>query len=246
MRIALISDIHANREAYEAVLDAAARQEAARYVMLGDIVGYGADPAWCTRKTMELAESGAIVVRGNHDQALDDPAISMNETATAAIDWTRGQLGADERAFLAGLPLQAEEGDRLYVHSNAATPARFSYVTDTDDALRQFVSCRARLIFCGHLHRPALYCLGGHDKVSAFIPTSANSIPLLSQRRWLAVMGSVGQPRDGNPAAALGILDTEKGELEFHRVGYDIETAAAKIRAAGLPDSLAARLFRGR
>lgn len=246
MRIALISDIHANREAYEAVLDAAQQQGAARYIVLGDIVGYGADPAWCTQRTMELAGHGAIVVRGNHDQALDDPAISMNETATAAIKWTRDQLGTEERAFLAGLPLQAEESDRLYVHSNAATPARFSYVTDTDDALLQFTSCRARLIFCGHLHRPALYCLGAHDKVSTFTPTSANGIPLLSQRRWLAVMGSVGQPRDGNPAAAFGILDTEKGELEFHRVGYDIETAAAKIHAAGLPDSLAARLFRGR
>ncbi len=246
MRIALLSDIHANREAYEAVLEAAERQGAARYVVLGDIVGYGADPVWCTRKTMELAERGAIVVRGNHDQALEDTAISMNETAAAAINWTRGLLNTNERAYLSGLPLSEEDGDRLYVHANTTTPGRFSYVTDTDDALSQFSACSARLIFCGHLHRPALYCLGANDKVSAFTPTSSHGIPLLAHRRWLAVIGSVGQPRDGNPAAAFSILDTDKGELEFHRVGYDIETAAAKIRAAGLPDGLAARLVKGR
>lgn len=246
MRIALISDIHGNRQAFQAVLTAAAERGAERHVILGDIVGYGGDPMWCADKTMALAAGGAIVIRGNHDQGVADPSVSMNEIARAAIDWTRTQLNDEQKAFLSGLPLEVEDGERLYVHADASAPARYHYVTDSETAAAHLQACRARLSFCGHVHRPALYGLGPNGKITAFKPTSAKGIPLLAQRRWLAVMGAVGQPRDGNPAAAFGILDTDRGEIEFHRVGYDIEGAAARIRAVGLPDALASRLLRGK
>jgi diadenosine tetraphosphatase ApaH/serine/threonine PP2A family protein phosphatase len=246
MRIAFLSDIHANRQAFEAVLSAARERGAARHVILGDIVGYGGDPAWCVNRTMELAAAGAIVIRGNHDQAIADPGVSMNEAARAAIDWTRTQLDEAQKAFLADLPLKAEEDDRLYVHADASAPTRFNYVTDAETAATHLAACNARISFCGHVHRPALYGLGPNGKVTTFVPSSANGIPLLRQRRWLAVMGAVGQPRDNNPAAAFGIFDTDRDELEFHRTGYDIEVAAAKIRAVGLPEGLAVRLSRGK
>lgn len=246
MRIAFLSDIHANRAAFEAALAAAETQGADRLVILGDIVGYGGDPVWCLRKTIALAEEGAVVIRGNHDQAVIDPSVSMNETARAAIDWTRAQLSADTKSFLATLPLQVEDDDRLYVHADASSPQRFHYVTDASAASVHFSACRARLSFCGHVHCPALYALAPSGKVTGFAPNSPTGIPLLPQQRWLAVMGAVGQPRDGDPAAAFAIFDTTTGELEYHRTGYDIEKAAARIRAAGLPETLAMRLFRGR
>ncbi|WP_416796310.1 metallophosphoesterase family protein [Ciceribacter azotifigens] len=246
MRIAILSDIHANRQAFEAVLAAAEAQGAQRFVILGDIVGYGGDPGWCVRKTMELAEKGAVVIRGNHDQAVSDPGVSMNETARTAMEWTRTQLMADEKAYLETLPFDATDECRLYVHADASSPQRFRYVTDAEAAAAHFAACTARVSFCGHVHQPALYALASSGKVTSFSPYTATGIPLLQQRRWLAVMGAVGQPRDGNPSAAFGLYDSEARELEFRRAGYDIEMAAARIRAAGLPESLATRLFRGR
>lgn len=244
MLLAILSDIHANREAFEAVLAAAAQAE--RFVLLGDIVGYGADPEWCTERAMALAADGAVVLRGNHDDAVGNAAVSMNPTATLALEWTRRQLGSEHRAFLATLPLKAREGDCLFVHADASAPADWNYVTDASDADLHLSACEARISFCGHVHKPALYCTAPGGKVTHFCPVSTTPLPLLPQRRWLAVMGSVGQPRDGNPAAAFALYDTEGAQLRYLRVAYDIETAASKIRAAGLPASLADRLYRGR
>jgi diadenosine tetraphosphatase ApaH/serine/threonine PP2A family protein phosphatase len=245
MLIAILSDIHANREAFEASLAQARAAHAERFVILGDIVGYGADPQFCTEKTMELAAAGAIVIRGNHDQAVGDPDNGMNSSARAAIDWTRWQLGPEARAFLAALPLEQSEDDRLYVHADATAPARWNYVTDSQDARRHLMATPASVSFCGHIHRPALYGLSDAGKVTAFTPRTMAAVPLPSQRRWLGVMGSVGQPRDGNPMAAWGLYDTKTRELRYMRTAYDIDSAAAKIRAAGLPESLATRLERG-
>ena len=246
MKIAILSDIHANRGAFEAVLADCRARGADRFVVLGDIVGYGPDPGWCVDKTMELVEAGAVVIRGNHDQAVGIPSASMNSAARAAIDWTREVLSPVHKLFLAELPLSVTEEDRFYVHSDASAPSRFHYVRNTEAAALHFSRCGPRLSFCGHVHRPALYALGAGSKVISFTPSRATMpIPLLTQRRWLAVIGSVGQPRDGDPAAGFAILDTDSGELCFLKVPYDVEETAARIRAAGLPDSLADRLSRG-
>lgn len=243
MRIALFSDIHANREAFEAALGAAA--DADRVVILGDIVGYGADPAWCVDTVRALQERGAIVIRGNHDQAACETRCDMNSSARIAIEWTREQLAPWQKDFLLGLPLAQADEDRLYVHSDGSAPGNWNYVTDTEDAQTHFNGTSARVSFCGHIHMPALYCQPPLGRITKFVPNSQTAIPLLQQRRWLAVMGAVGQPRDGNPAAAFAIYDTERRELSYRRIAYDIETTQQKIRAAGLPDTLATRLSRG-
>ena len=246
MLLAILSDIHANREAFEAVLTAAEAAGAVRFVLLGDIVGYGADPEWCAERAMQLAAAGAVVLRGNHDDAVGNASISMNATAMFAIEWTRRQLGRQTRAFLADRPLKVREGDCLFVHADASAPSDWNYVRDASDAGQHLAACEARVSFCGHVHKPALYCTAPGGRITHFCPVSATPVPLLPQRRWLAVIGAVGQPRDGNPAASFALYDTESTGLRFLRVAYDVETAAAKIRAAGLPASLADRLFEGR
>ena len=245
MLIALLSDIHANREAFQACLDAVAQDGADRLVLLGDIVGYGADPEWCVAKLRDLIAAGATALRGNHDDAVLKGGQSMNANARLAIEWTRNQLSAGDRAFLGSLPMQVADGDRLYVHASANAPAAWRYMFDADDARGHFAGCDAAVSFCGHTHQPALFSASGAGKVTGFSPTAAEPIPLASQRQWLAVMGAVGQPRDGNPAAAYGLYDTESRELRFCRVPYDLDAAARKIIAAGLPEALATRLYQG-
>ncbi|TAK48135.1 MAG: metallophosphoesterase [Xanthobacteraceae bacterium] len=246
MLIALLTDIHSNRQAFEACLAHAHAQHAERFVFLGDYVGYGADPEWVIETVREYVGKGAIAIVGNHDRAVSDPSLSLNHNAQIAIEWTRGRLGAEARAFLDRLPIMVEDGTRLYVHADPAAPARWHYVADSETARHSLEATRAQTAFVGHVHVPALYGVATTGKLTMFQPVPGVAIPLLKQRRWLSVVGSVGQPRDGNPAAAYAILNATTLEITFWRVPYDIETAAARIRAAGLPDALADRLSRGR
>src|SRR5438067_10706246 len=154
--LAVFADIHANRQAFSACLNFARARGAERMVCLGDYVGYGADPEWAVETVMGLVENGAIAVRGNHDNAVAIPSESMNAEAQAAIEWTRGRLGAAQRRFLSGLPLTHSEDDRLYVHSEASNPARWRYVKDAADAARSLIATTAHVTFCGHIHQPAL------------------------------------------------------------------------------------------
>jgi diadenosine tetraphosphatase ApaH/serine/threonine PP2A family protein phosphatase len=243
--IALFADIHANRQAFEACLEAARAQGAERIVLLGDYVGYGADPEWTVQTAMDLVDQGAMAVLGNHDHAVANPREIMNVQAQVAIEWTRGMLGAAQRKFLAELPFTLSDAGRLYVHSEASNPQAWIYVTSTMEASRSLATTPAHLTFCGHTHQPALYSMSPTAKMTQFTPTTDYAVQLLPGRRWLAVLGSVGQPRDGNPAAAYALLDTEKRLLTYCRVPYDVEEAAARIRKAGLPTWLAERLLVG-
>ena len=247
MRIGLLADLHANREAVEACLEALARAGCERLVFLGDYVGYGADPAWVLDTLRARVAEGAVAVLGNHDAAVDDPSASgMHAQARAAIDWTRGQLDDEQRRFLRALPLQAEDDDRVYVHANPSNPAGWGYVASLLAARRALADAPQRLSFVGHVHEPALYYdRPGEGAAAHFQPQPGVAIPLLSSRRWLAVVGACGQPRDGNPAASCAWLETGTGRLTYLRVPYDCERAAAKIRAAGLPDAFALRLLEG-
>jgi diadenosine tetraphosphatase ApaH/serine/threonine PP2A family protein phosphatase len=246
MRIAVLSDIHGNREALTACLEHAGAAGADRYVFLGDYVGYGADPGFVVDAVAAHAARGAIAIRGNHDEAIEVGTNRMNDSAALAITWTRAQLNPEQRAFLSGLPLTAKEADRLYVHANVNAPAAWGYVTDLYSASRSLVAMDAHIAFCGHIHVPALYHMSATGKIASFEPVGGVEIPLSRHRRWLAVLGAVGQPRDGNPAACYAILDTERDALTYVRVPYDLDTAARKIRAAGLPPRLADRLHEGR
>ena len=245
MLIALLADIHGNREALSACLADAERAGAERYVFLGDLVGYGADPAWVVDRAADMVAAGAVAVLGNHDDAVLSPSYSMNAAAAAAIAWTRTQLGAAHGAFLAGLPLTVEDGDRLYVHASASAPDSWIYVLGAREAFQSFGATHHRLTFCGHTHYPALFEESVRTLPQHHVPADSNPIPLLGQRRWLAVLGAVGQPRDRNPAACYGLFDTARNRLTYVRVPYDIELAARKIREAGLPEFLADRLTMG-
>jgi diadenosine tetraphosphatase ApaH/serine/threonine PP2A family protein phosphatase len=244
--LALFADIHANQQAFDACLEAARARGAERMVCLGDYVGYGADPEWTVETVMGLVDRGAIAVRGNHDNAIGIPSETMNAAAQAAIEWTRGRLSANQRRFLTELPLTRQDDDRLYVHSEASHPARWRYVQGTPEAARSLEATEAHITFCGHIHQPALYSMSSAAKMTSFVPASGVPVQLLGGRRWLAVMGSVGQPRDGNPAAAFAMLDTTSREITYCRVPYDVEAAANRIRANGLPHWLADRLLVGK
>lgn len=248
MRIALLADIHGNLEAFRACLDHARARGAERLVLLGDLVGYGADPCAVLDIAMEEVGRGAIALLGNHDEAAITAGSSgMNDMAAAAITWTRARLTEPQRNFLAGLPLTAEEEGRLYVHAEASAPGRWRYVTDAEVARRSMEAVHVHATFCGHVHKPALYSLGDTGKLVGFRPVAAAPVPLARGRTWLAVLGAVGQPRDGDPSACYMMLDTAPQlQASWMRVPYDIASAAAKIRAAGLPLGLAERLFVGR
>jgi diadenosine tetraphosphatase ApaH/serine/threonine PP2A family protein phosphatase len=244
--LAVFSDIHANRQAFSACLDVARARGAERMICLGDYVGYGADPEWAVDVVMGLVDGGAMAVRGNHDSAIGTTTVSMNAEAQAAIEWTRGRLSVPQRRFLAELPLTLQEDDRLYVHSEASNPAKWRYVQDTADAGRSLMATAAHVTFCGHIHRPALYSMSATAKMTSFVPTSGVTVQLLQGRHWLAVLGSVGQPRDGDPAASFVMFDTSARAITYCRVPYDVEAAAMRIRENGLPRWLADRLSVGR
>jgi predicted phosphodiesterase len=215
--LAVFADIHANRQAFAACLDYARSRGAEQMVFLGDYVGYGADPEWTVETVMGLVESGALAVRGNHDNAVGTPSESMNAEAQAAIEWTRGRLSAEQRRFLAELPFELWDDDRLYVHSEANNPQRWRYVQNATDAARSIIATEAHVTLCGHIHRPALYSMSATAKMTSFIPTADVPVQLSGGRQWLAVLGSVGQPRDGSPAAAFAMFDTRTEEIRYCR-----------------------------
>ncbi len=246
MITALLADIHANREALAACLSHARALGAERYVFLGDYVGYGAEPGWVIDTIMAHVAVGATAVLGNHDAAVLDGGEGLNETARLSIEWTRERLGDRQKDFLRSLPLMAEDGNRLFVHASADQPHRWDYVTDQAAAMRSFAATQHQATFCGHVHVPALYHFSQTGKLASFTPVPGSAIPLVPQRRWIAVLGSVGQPRDGVPAAAYAVFDDADGALTYLRVPYDVQSAAAKVRAAGLPEVLSLRLLEGR
>lgn len=246
MRLALLTDLHANLEALEAVLDHAQRQGAEQFAFLGDLVGYGADPGPVVDRVQAAVAAGALAIKGNHDEATTrGPPAAMRPDAARAVIWTREHLHPEQLAFLAGLPLTLQQGDRLFVHASAADPAGWIYVLSAADAGRSLRATRAREVFSGHTHTPSLYHLAGDGSIGAFRPVPGTPIKLTPFHRWLVIPGSVGQPRDGNPAACYALLDDAADILVYHRVPYDTERAARKIRAAGLPGDLGARLELG-
>jgi predicted phosphodiesterase len=246
MRIAILADIHANRRALEACLEHAQGHGASRLVFLGDYVGYGPEPQEVVERIMAESDRGAIAVAGNHDHAVAETSETMNSDAEVAMAWTRGQLGASAREFLANLPMRFEEDTRLYVHASPQTVPAWIYVNDAAAAKRALQASRAQSVYCGHTHLPALHGITATGQLVSFQPVPSVPIPLPRHRRWLSVVGSVGQARDGDPTAAYALLDTERSELTHYRVPYDVEATALAILRAGLPPSLASRLQRGR
>src|SRR5262249_12746017 len=176
MRIALMTDVHGNREAFAACLEHAAQNGIDRYVFLGDLAGYGADPGWVIDTVQAHVARGAIALLGNHDAAVLVDNHHMNEAAAAAITWTRMQLDDAQRAFLAGLPMFVAEDDRLYVHASAFEPDQWHYVTDLYAASRSLMATQAQTTFCGHTHVPALFHMSLTGKFARFDPVARAEI----------------------------------------------------------------------
>lgn len=246
MRIGLFADIHGNAEAFDACLAAAREAGVEQFVFLGDIVGYGPDPARALDRVAELVQAGGVVVQGNHDEAVAAGPRAMTSTARQAVDWTREQLGSAQREFLGALPLTHAEDDRLYVHASAREPAAWTYVHDRADADKSLAATEAFVTFCGHTHVPALFHALAGRRASHFRPLPGKAVPLSKLRRHVVVLGAVGQPRDRNPRACWGLYDTAERTVTMRREPYDIEATVRKINAAGLPEWLGERLFHGR
>jgi len=232
MKYAIISDIHANLEALKKAMSIINEKHVDEIVCLGDVVGYGANPNEC----VEIVRSScSAVVLGNHDEAALDPAgpHDFNPIAQKAIEWTAGQLTEESRSFLSSRPMCVKKDDILLVHSSPRSPELWDYVINAEDAGEAIRYFEENICFIGHTHVPGIFSPHGRAK-SIFV-----------NEQNLVNVGSVGQPRDGNPMLAFGIFDSTKWEYELIRSVYDIQGAADKILNAGLPRELGYRLMYG-
>jgi diadenosine tetraphosphatase ApaH/serine/threonine PP2A family protein phosphatase len=240
VRYAILSDVHGNLEALQAVLaDSAGRADA--LLCLGDTVGYGADPAPCLEA---VAERALAVVAGNHEWGVTGrlPLGWFNRWARAALAWTRARLDGDQRAWLGALPLRREVEDATLVHASPAEPEEWDYLLTADDGFRVFGAFETRWCFVGHSHVPGAWSLGSSGPEHHPRPTS---FAAERGRRYLVNVGSVGQPRDTDPRAAYAIWEPGAGRVEIRRVPYDVGAARGKILEARLPAILAERLATG-
>ena len=247
-RIGLFADLHSNLEAFEACMSKAEELGVNRMVFLGDLVGYNADPVALIERIADLVESkNAIALLGNHDEAIfKDSRNQMNVHANAAIEWTKAQLNDSHVQFLKNLPLILHEENICFVHASAHNPANWNYVTDSMSAWRCAQNSGKSYTFVGHAHEQALFYQSAVGKLIRFSPRPGDEIPVLRHRQWVGVVGSLGQPRDGNPEACFAVFEPGTEVLTFHRVPYDHFSAAEKVRRAGLPEELANRLITGK
>lgn len=240
MKYAIFGDIHANLEAFQAVLEDAVQQGCTDRVCVGDIVGYGANPRECIAMIKEM---GCPVVKGNHDEeaVLQTSLEGLNSLARQAMEWTRAQLDPDDQAFLKSLKLVRQVRDFTIVHATLDTPGSWTYVTNKFDAMASFSYQFTQLCFYGHTHTPRIYVKG--DSVE---PVEEMKVKLQMGRKYFINIGSTGQPRDGDWRSAYAIYDAANQEVTIRRIEYDIQTAQDKIIDAGLPEMLAHRLSLGK
>lgn len=241
MRYGLISDIHGNLEALTAVLSEIDKLHVDTILCLGDVVGYGPNPNECVELVRERA---AVCLIGNHDEAsLGRVDLEFfNYIAREAIEWTMRELNQESSAYLRSLPYTHEFENVLIVHASPDEPRRWNYIISLEDAEQSFAAFEQQMCFIGHSHTPWVIDLppSGRMQVRQEYPTSFED-----RHRYLINVGSVGQPRDRNPFAAFGILDTQKKEYALKRTAYEVAKTQKKIRAQGLPSFLADRLAAG-
>ena len=257
MRYLVLSDIHGNLEALEATL--AAVDDCDGALVLGDLVGYGADPNAVVERIRALPAS--VIVRGNHDKVAAglDSTESFNHIARDAIEWTTAVMTPANREWLGALPPGPLVINDTIEICHGAPFDEDVYVFDELDALRSLHAATRQLCLFGHTHVPAVYRLDveggvregpprGGAALDMIVPArgAAFTIDLGPHSRYLVNCGAVGQPRDGDPRAAYGIVDTEAATVTLLRVEYDVRAARAKVLSAGLPDILAQRLAVGR
>ena len=268
-KYAILSDIHANSDALKVVLEKCRELEIDKYISLGDIVGYNAEPALCMQQTRDL--NFCAMVRGNHDDYVASGNTEMsgfNVNAKRAISWTRDQLDASERSYLGSIPYQAMLpvcGVTL-VHATLDTPENWGYIFGIHDAAGNFSYQKSRYCFCGHSHVPVAFDMQptggvmgrGIDVIADWTnnrehPENDTDFSVADElfvdckvgHKYLFNIGSIGQPRNGDPRASFAVLDTGKNRVTRYRIPYDVASAQQKILDAGLPERLAVRLAAG-
>jgi len=242
MRIAVVSDIHSNLEAVEAVGKAIKELGVDAIYFVGDVVGYGPDPNACTRWVMENAD---LAVMGNHDIAalgrIDIDNFNLN--AKEAIIWNSEQMEDWATDYITTLPMLMSLDGVTIVHANPQEPESWNYIFSLWDAERNFSHFETTFCFVGHSHQPVTVGMDDSGQVSVL---PGDSFTVDDGTRYLVNVGSVGQPRDGNPEACFGLLDTDKGEFSILRSPYEFQITQEKMISAGLPKPLADRLAEGR
>lgn len=243
MRYAVFSDVHANLEALEAVVADAARHRPDAYVCLGDIVGYGPDPNECVERVRALR---ARAIAGNHDRAAvgEVDLETFTPVARAAIEWTQAMLEDDTRQFLASLPLRIETPSFLAVHGSPRDPVE-EYIFDLPTALAVFSGSEFALCLVGHTHIPGVFILAPDGGVGARPLTPEEPIRMAETSRYILNVGSVGQPRDGDPRASYLLLDDAERTGALRRLDYPVAATQRKMTQRGLPLVLADRLSAG-
>jgi putative phosphoesterase len=242
MRWAILSDVHGNLPALEAVMSYLDEGRAVdRIAYLGDAVGYGADPNAC----LEILRAACCEwVVGNHDHGVVGltEIHLFNLEAKEAILWCRDQLESRHRDFLRGLPLEVTKDDFTLVHATPQAPRAWNYLLSYDDVEEAFAVLNTDLCFVGHSHIPLVLRRDQNKRIQSLEPNEARILPT---RSYIINPGSIGQPRNGDPRASFGIYDDEHKTFQLHRVPYDIQDATQRILRAGLPPSLAHRLHVG-
>ncbi|MFZ1947344.1 MAG: metallophosphoesterase family protein [bacterium] len=240
MKYVIISDIHANLEACEAARAETKRIAPDRVLNLGDTVGYGASPAECIETCREFVD---VTVAGNHDfgvAGLTDIRY-FNSYARRAVLWTAGALSQAHIDYLGGLPLAHVEPDCLRaVHATPSDPAKWEYIFGREDALAESEAFTEPVCFIGHSHQAAIF-----EIERGRVTRGADRVKIVPGRKYLVNVGSVGQPRDGDPRACVCVYDVDSAEVELVRVAYNVDAAMRKIVGAGLPAILARRLLYG-
>lgn len=241
MRYGIFSDIHSNLEALKAVIDAYQTEHIDRYLCIGDIVGYAANPLECIQLIKGLS---AGIVAGNHDWGSSGKfdLEYFNPSAKEALVWTSGVLSVAEKDFLCSLPLTYQEENFILAHGSLDNPQAFYYLNNHEAASAAFAVLKKQVCFIGHTHRPGVFV----ESDDNLFYKALGILELEGRKRYIVNVGSVGQPRDRDPRAGYVIYDTDKETIELKRIAYNISVVQDKILNAGLPDFFASRLVEGK
>ncbi len=241
MRIGIFSDVHGNIEALEVVLQALRYENIDRMICLGDLVGYGPSPNQCVERVIKEVDR---IVAGNHDYAAVDQISTdnFNEYARKAIDWTHEVLTSTSIQVLSQLPLISIEEEVTYVHATPEEPADWHYIFTNDHARRSFNAMTTSICFVGHSHTPAAFIRNEKGDISIYDPTE---VSIEEGKKYIINEGSVGQPRDGDPRACYGVLDTEEKRFRLKRLPYPVDRVQEKMWKEHLPSYLIHRLSVG-